>query len=104
MNWNIDIPDLPFKKPREIERLELIGKDQREAMDPVEMQERIQDVANSLVQAFLKHKGPNLELCQAVAISALEEIGGSLGGQFGAAMISQKEKAVRNACEDYFIS
>jgi hypothetical protein len=52
MNWNLDIPQLPFKKPRQIEDLEQLSPAQRDAMDFQEIEERLDLAADSLVQSY----------------------------------------------------
>jgi len=98
MNLEIDIPDLPFKKPVEVERILQLGFDQREGMDPVEARERIQEMAVSLADAYVNTKNADYEGCVAVIASALSETGAFLGGKFGQTMVAESELSAHQAC------
>lgn len=98
----IDVPSLPFKKPVELEKLERMGFDQREAMDFVEMKQRIHGIAHNLAEAYKKNKGKSPESCLAITQSALSELGSSLGGKFGTKMVAMSEDAALKACEEVF--
>lgn len=102
MEWDIDNPELPFKKPSELEEIEKIDSKQREAMDKVEMQNRINGAAVSIAEAYAENNGKDPEDCVAIIHSALTEMGGSLGGKFGAAMVGMAEKAAHFACQKVF--
>jgi hypothetical protein len=100
---DIDTPELPFKKPKMIEKLEKLGFDQREAMDGQEMKDRINEVAYILADTYQKKVGENdSEGCLLVIHSALSEMAHSLGGKFGALMAGMSEQAAQNACKKIF--
>lgn len=102
MSWEFDIPSLPFKKPEEIEKLEQMDYDQREAMDTVEMKSRINGVALNIAVAYHKHNGNDPRTCIAIIQSALSELGNSLTGRFGTTMIGIRESASHLACKNIF--
>lgn len=99
---DLDIPNLPFKKPDKIEKLEKLTFEQREAMDNEEVKERISQVAYSLAKASMDHNGKDFEACVDMVSQALTELGGSLGGHFGASMVARSENAALIACNDLF--
>jgi hypothetical protein len=100
---DIDTPELPFKKPKLIEKLEKLGFDQREAMDGQEMKDRINEVAYNLAETYQKKIGKNdFDGCLLVVNSALSEMAHSMGGKFGALMAGMSDKAAENACKAIF--
>lgn len=102
MIWDLDVPNLPFKKPIQIEKLELMDKEQREAMDPEEVRRKTEEVAYSLALSFKKRIGNDKVGCLAMIQKAIEELGYSFGGKMGAAMLGHREQAARQACQDVF--
>lgn len=102
MSSDLDVPNLPFPKPRVLSRIEKFGPDQREAMDPVEMKEHTEDAAEALANAYSKHVGGDYNGCVAVVTQALSETGGSLSGDFGATMVAHSKNAARIACKAVF--
>lgn len=101
MTWNdIDTPELPFKKPRQLEELEKMGMDQREAMDPQEKKDRVRDTAYSLAlsyQKYSKNKG-DYDGCVAIVHSALSTMGNSIDGKLGALMVGMSDEASQEMC------
>ena len=102
MSWDLDTPNIPFKKPKLLANLEELAPSQREAMDPVEVKEHIRDVANSLAKAYKETKKGNYEGCVLIVNSALSETGSSLGGKMGTTMVALSGKAAEHACREFF--
>lgn len=98
----LDVPNLPFKKPVEIERLENLNFSQRESMDPQEMKQRIYGIAHVLAKAYKKNLGPEQGDCISVIHAALSELGASLSGNFGAKMIGLSQKVAEDATKETF--
>lgn len=105
-NRDIDTPNLPFNKPAQIERLEKMSFDQREAMDKVEVEEHLQDAADSIAIEYRKRGGDSSDYdgCILVLESALSEMGGSFGGKMGAFIVGSSNRAARRACRRVFPS
>lgn len=100
MSWNLDVPELPFKKPKMIEELESIDFDQREAMDPQERKDRVRETAYSLAKSYKNHikdKG-SFEGCVAITTEALSSLGNSLSGKLGTQMVGESERVAQDAC------
>lgn len=102
MSSELDVPNLPFPKPRMLSKIEEFGPDQREAMDPVEMKERTEDAAEALAVSYHKHIGGDYNGCVGVVTQALTETGACLAGEFGATMIAHSSHAARAACKVIF--
>lgn len=102
MSSEIDVPNLPFKKPVEVEELEEMGYDQREAMDYQEMSERINSIAYILAESCQKQGFSSRTECSAIIHSALTELGASFSGRFGAKMVALSESAAKEACKEVF--
>lgn len=99
MSWDIDTPDLPFKKPEVLEKIEQMGLDQRESLDPQEMEAHIDEAAYSLAKAYKKLEESDYEGCVAVVHSALNEMGGSIDGKMGSLMVGKSEQSAKAACK-----
>lgn len=102
MTWEIDVPSVPFKKPKELEHLENLSMSQREAMDPQEKKDSVRAAAIGLAKAYFKSNGRSPEKCRAIVHSALSELGNAFGGKFGAVMIGLSEKAAEDATSEVF--
>jgi hypothetical protein len=104
MSSELDVPNLPFKKPMPLERIEKLSFAQREAMDPYEIEERVQEAANSLAIAYREHKAEerDYDSCVVIIFSALTQTGQSLGGKMGATMVGMSDRAARRACHEAF--
>lgn len=103
MSWDLDTPNLYFKKPRQITELENLSAQQREAMDPIEIGERVLAAANSLAEGYKKQSPKaDFEGCILVVSTALAETGGSLGGKMGATMVGISQKTAEQACRESF--
>lgn len=99
---DLDNPDLPFAKPAQLEELEGLTFSQREAMDKVEIEEHVQDAADSLAVQYKSRGGREFDSCVAIVDSAITELGGSLGGKMGAFMVGVGNRAARRACREVF--
>jgi len=97
-----DIPNLPFKKPKQIEDIETLDVKIREAMDTIEIENRVFGIAHNLADAYYKNNGRDPTTCIAIITTALEELGGFLSGRFGSHMISISEEAANEACKKVF--
>jgi hypothetical protein len=103
MGWHPDVPDLPIKKPKQIETLEKLDPRVREAMMAVEIEERIKEIAHAVAEAYTKStKNPKYEVCLEIVSVALRVTGSSLGGRLGTAMIASSEHAAKIATDAAF--
>src|SRR3954468_3476951 len=102
MSWEIDVPKLPFKKPSQIEQLEAMRPEQREAMDSSEIEERINAAADSLVWTYVREmrEEAHFDMCVAIVSHALSEMGAALGGKVGAILVGTSERAARRASRE----
>jgi len=99
MNSDLDVPDLPFKKPEALEKLELLQKDQRNAMDPYERESRIQEAAASIAEKYHQKDKEDFKGCVLLVETALREMGASMGGEFGTHMVGLSLHAAEEACK-----
>lgn len=104
MSSELDVPNIPFKKPIPLERLEKLTYAQREAMDPTEIEERVQEAAEGLAWMYRKSKGDkgDYESCVGIIGSALTQTGQSLGGQMGAVMVGISDRLARRSCREAY--
>ena len=102
MSWDLDTPNLPFKKPKQLEVLEEMTLDQREAMDPVEVKEHIHGIAASLAENCKKENEKNREWCQMIIHKALQQTGAALGGKFGATMVALSDEIAEDSIKEAF--
>lgn len=102
MSWDLDTPNLYFKKPTQITEIESLSFAQREAMDQEEVKERVQAAANSLAEGYKQNGNGDFEGCVLIVNTALSETGGSLGGKMGATMVGISQKAAERACQQHF--
>lgn len=103
MSWDLDVPNLFFKKPKKLADLEQLSSSEREAMDFVEIEERVRDVANSLAEAYQKQNtNADFDGCVSIVSTAISETGGSLGGKMGARMVALGNQSAQKACRIYF--
>jgi hypothetical protein len=90
MSWPPDVPDIGIKKPHTLEKLESTDRDILDAMDHVEVEERITDVAQSLAREYRKEKNADYQSCLDFVTFALRMTGSALGGKFGAYMVGER--------------
>ena len=97
MHWDLDNPDIPVDKPKEIKELEAMGRTNRESMPPREMDEKLEDAASAVARLYKKLPGSDYEGCVGVVSVALSVTGSSLGGKFGTHMM-QPQRARGGNC------
>lgn len=95
MSWELDTPQVPFKKSPQLARLEELDFHVREGMDRQEINERIEEAAYALALAYHKTEKNDYDTCVALIQQALSETGAALGGKFGAIMVGTSEKIAR---------
>lgn len=99
MPWDLDNPDIPVKKPKEVTELETMGKTNRDSMPPREMDEKVEDAALAVAKSYKKLPGADYEGCIGVVTVALTVTGSALGGKFGAHMVSLSVSEAELACK-----
>ncbi len=102
MVWDLDNPDIPINKPKEIRELEAMGKADRESMPPREMDEKVEDAAEGIARAYKKLPGSNYQDCLDVVSVALNVTGAALEGKFGTHMLSLSDSEAERACKLIF--
>ncbi len=103
MTFPEDIPDFPFPKPHELEKLEQLPPEVIHAMTPVEVDEKVREAAASLAKSYMLHAPePNYEECFLLVSGALTETGGAIPGQLGALLVGTSRQAAEEACGSYF--
>jgi hypothetical protein len=102
MVWDLDNPDIPVKKPKEISMLEAMGRANRDSMPPLEMDEKVEDSADAVARSYRKFPNSTYGECVTVVSVALNVTGSALGGSFGDHMMSKSESEAVRACKLYF--
>lgn len=106
MPWRPDIPEFPGKKSHLIERLENLPHDTINAMTGLEVNEHVRDVANSLADGYHTDCKKNHDYgygeCVLFVSGALSQLGSSVNGQLGLAMIGKRQESASEACRQYF--
>src|SRR6187431_1496425 len=98
MNWHPDVPDLPIKKPREIEILELMDRASLDSMPPLEVYEKVDEIAHAVARDYkIQVLDGSFEECAEVVSVALKTTGSAIGGHVGNAMISARNSAALRA-------
>lgn len=100
-----DVPDFPFPKPKEIEKIEQLPPEIIHAMTRVEMEEKIREAATSLAQAYFNcspSEKANYEECLLLVSAALTETGGAVPGQLGSLLVGTSQKAASEAARELF--
>lgn len=100
MLWHPDIPDIPLKKPKEIEKLELMDRAMLDSMPGVEVKETVDQIAHAVARTYVEERKEkaNPAECEEIVSIALRATGGAIGGQVGKAMIAEADKAAVAAC------
>lgn len=93
-----EIPPFRFPKPKQLLELETMPFAEKEAMDDVEVQERIEYIAHAIAQSFWEIHNPDFEECVDVVAANLRLIGSSIGGKVGQAMVARSEREADKAC------
>lgn len=103
MQWHPDLPDLPIEKPKQIEDLEQMSRAMLDSMPPIEVQEKVDEIAHAVVLAYKKQfPDGSIDDCMSIASIALQATGSGIGGHVGNSMISQNMTASKRACDDLF--
>lgn len=89
MSWHPDVPNLPIKKPKEIETLEQMNRLTLDSMPPLEVEEKVNEIAHAVARDYKKQKKDgSFDECLEVVSVALRVTGSGIGGQVGQAMIA----------------
>jgi hypothetical protein len=103
MSWPPDVPNIPIKKPKEIEVLELTDSAFLDSMPPLEVQEKIEEIAHATARDYKEQvKNGSFEECLEIVTIALEVTGSAIGGQVGRAMVAACNSAALNASRNMF--
>lgn len=101
--WHPDVPNLPIKKPKEIEELELMDRSYLDSMPKIEIQEKIEQIAHAVARDYKKQaKKGSFDECLEVVSIALKVTGSAIGGKLGTAMIAATDFASLIASRDAF--
>lgn len=106
MRWHPDVPDLPIKKPKEIENLEQMDRAVLDSMPPMEVEETVAQIAHAVARNYLKEKkdlATQPECLELISI-ALKVTGAAIGGHVGNAMVAEANSAAETACRLAFSS
>lgn len=103
MNWHPDVPDLPIRKPREIELLEMMDRVSLDSLPPLEVDEKVDEIAHAVARDYKSQTadGSFVECVEVVSV-ALEVTGSAIGGHVGNAMIAARNSAALRAGLDAF--
>jgi hypothetical protein len=103
MAWHPDIPSIPIKKPKEIETLELMDRVLLDSMTPLEVHEKVEEIAHSVARdCKAEVKNGNFDTCLGIVSVALRITGSAIGGQVGKAMIAECDTAALKASREAF--
>ena len=101
MRWHPDVPDLPIRKPKEIEDLELMDRAVLDSMPPLEVEETVAQIAHAVARDYMLDKrenGTEQECLELISI-ALKVTGAAIGGHVGNAMVAESDSAAATACK-----
>jgi hypothetical protein len=103
MTWHPDVPNLPIKKPREIEELEQMDQAFLESLPGIEVQEKVEEIAHAVARDYKKQqKNGSASECEEIVSIALNVTGAAIGGQVGLAMIAASNSAASAASQEAF--
>ena len=102
MTWDLDNPEIPVNKPKEIDELEAMGRVNRDSMPPREMDEKVEDSAEAVAKSCKKLPSCDYDQCVTIVSTALNVTGSSLGGAFGNHMLSLSDSMAEHACRHHF--
>jgi hypothetical protein len=106
MPWRPDVPDFPGEKPHILEKLERLAPEMINAMTGLEINEHVRDAADSLADGYHSHCKKNKDYgygeCVLFVSGALSQLGSSVSGQLGLALVGKKHKSASEACRQYF--
>lgn len=103
MTWHPDVPNIPIKKPKEIEALEQMDRVSLDSMPSVEVKEKVEQIAHAVARDYKKQKkNGNFDECLEVVSIALKVTGSAIGGHVGTAMIAACDSASLVAAQDAY--
>ena len=98
MQWYPDLPELPIRKPQQIEDLELMSQINLDSMPAVEIQEKVDEIAHAVASGYKQQiVNGSREECQAVVSIALTSTGSAIGGRMGNELIAQSHRTSQEA-------
>ena len=103
MSFYPGTPKWPFKTPPQLEQIEEMTAEQRDAMDPVEKNDRIHSAAYGMAKAYKETKDANYDTCVLMVSQVLKTTGGAIGGHVGADMVGKSQEIAKSACREVFL-
>jgi len=103
MAWHPDVPDIPIKKPKEIEDLEQMDRAFLDSMPSAEVNEKIEQIAHALARDYkIQVANGSYDECLQIVSVALILTGSAVGGHIGSSMIAAGNHAALKASKDAF--
>jgi len=103
MSWHPDVPNIPIKKPKELEKLEMMDRVWLDSLPPVEVQEKVDEIAHAIARDYKKQvKNADFETCQEIISVALRVTGSAIGGRVGQSMVASCDTAALKASQNAF--
>lgn len=103
MAWHPDVPNLPIKKPREIEDLEQMDRAFLDSLPGIEVEGKVKQIAHAVARDYKKQKkNGSFDECLEVVSVALRVTGAAIGGQVGRAMIAAYDSESLAAAQEFF--
>lgn len=103
MAWHPDVPNIPIKKPKEIETLELMDRVSLDSMPSLEVEEKVDEIAHAVARDYKRQvKHPSYDKCLDIVSIALQVTGCSIGGHVGHAMVAARDSAALRAARNAF--
>lgn len=103
MSWHPDVPDLPIRKPREIELLEMMDRASLDSLPPLEVDEKVNEIAHAVARDYKSQiDNGSFDECVEVVSVALKVTGSAIGGHVGNAMIAAHNSAALRVSQDAF--
>lgn len=102
MCWHPGDPELDIPKPSALKELDGLGDDVINAMDTVEIDRRIDDIANQIAHAYVKKAANDFEECVNLISMVLSVTGSSMGGRVGARFVAKSQQAAQRAAHEVY--
>ena len=103
MIWHPDVPDIPIKKPKEIESLEMMDRVSLQSLPPLEITEKVDEIAHAVARDYKQQvKKNSFDECVEIVSIALKVTGSAIGGRMGNAMIGACDSASLKAAKTAF--
>ena len=100
MTWHPDVPNIPIKKPKEIEVMDRTSLD---SLPPLAVKEKVDEIAHAVARDYKKQKKhPSFDECLEIISIALKVTGSAIGGRVGTAMIAACDSAALTAAKTAF--